>query len=361
MKIAELCPYSLSVPGGVQRQVLLLARTMRQLGHEVDVIAPSESTPEIEFFRNLGSSVRVPANGSRAPVGLSPGALTRTARFVRGGGYQIIHIHEPFAPGPSLVGLLAGKSPLVGTFHRQGLSTPYKGLGRVISRFGERLSVRFAVSHDAMITAKTVFGGDYRVIGNGVDLHEFDVANAWPKQSPTVFFIGRHEHRKGLEVLIRAFMGIAEPDLTCWVAGSGPETARLKAVAARDSRIVWLGRISDSEVISRMKAADVVCAPSLYGESFGVVLLEGMAAGSVVVATDIVGYSGLARNGVEAILVPPNDASLLRGALMRALASDDVSRSIRENARKRAFEFSIENIAKIYLASFTTLISEKSP
>ncbi|TAN26583.1 MAG: glycosyltransferase family 1 protein [Actinomycetota bacterium] len=357
MKIAELCPYSLSVPGGVQGQATALTRAMRRLGHEVDIIAPSDELPATESFRNIGPSIRIPANGSRAPVGISPAALARTASMIRDGGYDIVHIHEPFAPGPSLVGLIASKVPVAGTFHRHGVTIPYKVLGWALSGFGNRIQARFAVSVDAMLTARSIFGGHYQVVGNGVDLQAFDISPVWPKENPTVLFIGRHEHRKGLEVLIEAFIGIEEPDLTCWIAGDGPQTPYLRAITARDPRIVWLGRISDAEAMARMKAADVVCAPSLYGESFGVVLLEGMAAGSLVVATDIAGYRGVARDNVEAILVPPNDLVLLRKALLKAFSDDELADNLRSNGRKRALEFSIENLAKVYLDSFATLIA----
>ncbi|NNN19337.1 MAG: glycosyltransferase family 4 protein, partial [Acidimicrobiaceae bacterium] len=342
MRIAELCPYSLSVPGGVQGQVVALTRAMRRFGHEVDIIAPSDALPSTESFRSIGPSIRIPANGSRAPVGISPRALVRTASMVRDGGYEIVHIHEPFAPGPSLVGTIFSKVPVAGTFHRHGVTIPYRGLGWALSGFGSRLKLRFAVSVDAMLTARSVFGGQYQVVGNGVDLLAFDISPVWPKETPTVLFIGRHEHRKGLEVLIEAFMGIKDPELTCWIAGDGPQTPYLRSITTGDPRIVWLGRISDAEAMARMKAADVLCAPSLYGESFGVVLLEGLAAGSLVVATDIAGYRGVARDNVEAILVPPNDVELLGKALVKALTAEEFANGLRENGRKRALEFSID-------------------
>lgn len=357
MKIAELCPYSLSIPGGVQGQVIALTRAMRRLGHEVDIIAPCDELPSTESVRNIGRSIRVPANGSRAPVGISPRALARTASMVRDGGYEVIHIHEPFAPGPSLVGLMAAKVPVAGTFHRHGVTIPYRGLGWAVSGIGKSLQMRFAVSVDAMLTARNVFGGQYQVVGNGVDLQGFEASPVWPKENPTVLFIGRHEHRKGLEVLLEAFMALKDKDITCWVAGDGPQTPYLRSSTTHDPRIVWLGRISDAEAMARMKAADVLCAPSLYGESFGVVLLEGLAAGSLVVATDIAGYRGVARDNVEAILVPPNDVPLLRNALRRALTDVEFSDTLRLNGHKRALDFSIENLAKLYLDSFTTLIS----
>lgn len=276
--------------------------------------------------------------------------------MVRDGEYDIVHIHEPFAPGPSLVGLLASKAPVAGTFHRHGVTIPYRGLGWALAGIRDRLQLRFAVSVDAMMTARSVFGGQYQVVGNGVDLQAFDASPVWPKDNPTVLFIGRHEHRKGLEVLISAFMSINNPDLTCWIAGDGPQTPYLRGATSNDRRIVWLGRISDAEAMARMKAADVLCAPSLYGESFGVVLLEGMAAGSIVVATDIAGYRGVARDNVEAVLVPPNDERLLSAALVKALSDDTLAEEMRANGRRRALEFSIENLAKSYLDSFATLV-----
>lgn len=356
MKIAELCPYSLSVPGGVQGQVIALTRAMRRLGHEVEIIAPCDDLPSTESVRNIGRSIRFPANGSRAPVGILPRSLIKTAAMVRDGDYDVIHIHEPFAPGPSLVGLMASEVPVAGTFHRHGVTLPYRALGWAVSGIGQKLHVRFAVSVDAMLTARSVFDGHYQVVGNGVDLLAFDSSPEWPKENPVVLFIGRHEHRKGLEILLEAFMGLKDRDVTCWVAGDGPQTPYLRSITAHDRRIQWLGRISDAEAMARMKAADVLCTPSLYGESFGVVLLEGLAAGAVVVATDIPGYRGVARDKVEAILVPPNDIGLLRNALVRGLTDRQLAEQLRENGRRRALEFSVENLAKVYLDSFATLV-----
>ena len=141
---------------------------------------------------------------------------------------------------------------------------------------------------------------------NGVELDEYAAVGARPNSGPTIFFCGRHEERKGLEVLLDAMVHLP-PEVRLQIASNGPDTQRLRAKAAGDHRIEWLGRISDEEKIARLKGADVFCAPSLHGESFGVVLIEAMAAGTPIVASSLPGYQNVATNDVDALLVPPGE------------------------------------------------------
>src|SRR5205085_727403 len=163
--------------------------------------------------------------------------------------------------------------------------------------------------------AHEALGGEYTLLFNGIEVDRFAKATPWPADSATVFFVGRHEPRKGLAVLLAA-LPYLRPDVRVWVAGDGPETDRLMARHC-DPRIEWLGRVSDEEKASRLRAATVLCAPSLRGESFGVVLLEGMAAGTPIVASDLPGYRNVARAGQDALLVPPGDPVALAGAITR--------------------------------------------
>ncbi len=168
------------------------------------------------------------------------------------------------------------------------------------------LAVRAAVSEEARAAVARALGGTYEVVWNGIDVEPYRDAPPWPTAGPTILFIGRHEPRKGLAVLIEAFTHLTA-DTRLWVASEGPDTARLRQATSDNDRIEWLGVISEREKIRRIRGADVLCAPSLHGESFGVILLEGMAAGTPVVASDLVGYRNVARPDQDALLVPPGD------------------------------------------------------
>jgi phosphatidyl-myo-inositol alpha-mannosyltransferase len=331
LRIALVCPYSLSRPGGVQGQVLGLARSLGARGHAVTVFAPVDGTgpePEGIVVFATGSSVSLPANGAVAPVTLSPRAVARGVRSLRAGRFDVVHIHEPFTPGLPY-GLLVGRHfpPLVATFHRSGGSPFYTAFRPVTRRLARRFAVRCAVSEAARATASAALGGRYELLFNGVEIDRFQGVEPWPTERPTVLFLGRHEPRKGLQVLLDAFdrrgtgdpgggAGMAPPVL--WIAGDGPQTASLRRLHPESPSVRWLGVLSEDEKIRRLIGAHVLCAPSLGGESFGMVLVEGMAAGATVVASDIDGYRQAA--GGHAVLVPPGDARSLAGALTGALA-----------------------------------------
>jgi phosphatidylinositol alpha-mannosyltransferase len=197
-----------------------------------------------------------------------------------------------------------------------------------------------------MTTAKAALGGEYELAFNGVEVERFAKGDVWPTEAPTIFFIGRHEHRKGLAVLLDALADVPG-DLRVWVAGEGPETNALRT-GNTDERVEWLGRIEDDELAARLRAADVFCAPSLHGESFGVVLLESMAAQTPIVASDLPGYRNVARPDEHALLVPPGDARALAGALRRVLGEPSLVTSLVEAGSTRAEEFSMTRLADRY-------------
>ena len=351
MKVAVVCPYSLGFPGGVQSQVVALTIAMRASGVTVDLYAPCDNLVPPYQMVCLGPSLRLRANGSVAPTGLRPKTLLRLYKHLRENDYDVIHLHEPLAPGPSLVTLIAARAPIVATFHRQGVSNVYRIFGRAIRPLTAKIFRRFAVSPEAAKTATAVAGGSYEILGNGVDLKRFAEGPIWPKDAPTVLFLGRHESRKGLEVLLRA-VPKCDPKIRFWIAGDGPESTELQGKYAGLENVEWLGRISDAEAASRMRAADIYVAPSLFGESFGVVLLEAMAASTLVVASDIDGYRDVARNHREAILVPPGDSLRLAEAIETGLSDTSLVGGLVSAGQKRASEFSIEEIARRYILAF---------
>jgi phosphatidylinositol alpha-mannosyltransferase len=358
LRVGLICPYSLSIPGGVQNQALGIARALRAMGVEARVLAPCDGPPPDPWVSPLGASVAASGNGSVAPIAPDPAAALRTIRALRDEHFDIVHLHEPLVPGPTMTALLFSDRPLVGTFHRAGDIAWYraiKGPGRWALK---RLALRCAVSTMALETARRVLGGQYELVWNGIDVGLVDAAPPWPTVGPTILFLGRHEPRKGLAVLIEAVVkhGV---DARIWVAGDGPQTASLKEATLGDSRFEWLGMVGEEEKLCRLRGADILAAPSLRGESFGVVLLEGMAARATVVASDIPGYANVARQCRDAFLVPPGDAAALAEALRRALAGGPEVKAMQESAYERAAEHSMDALARLYLDLYQGVLAKR--
>jgi phosphatidylinositol alpha-mannosyltransferase len=354
VRVGLVCPYSLTVPGGVQGQVLGLARALRTLGHDVRVLAPSDGPPPDAGVTPLGKSIPMSSNGSLAPIAPDPSCTLRTIRALRDEAFDVVHLHEPFCPGPTLTSVLFTDRPLVGTFHRSGASTAYAVLGPVARRLVTRLQVRFAVSPEARATAADALGGEYELVFNGIEVDHYAKATPTPTDGPTIFFVGRHEERKGLGVLLQA-MALLPADVRLWVAGAGPQTDALKERTRADTRIEWLGRVSEEEKASRIKGADIFCAPSLHGESFGIVLLEGMAAQTPIVASDLPGYRNVARPDVDALLVPPGDADALAAALRRLLGEPTLAGALVRSGECRANELSMDRLAERYVTYYEAI------
>jgi phosphatidyl-myo-inositol alpha-mannosyltransferase len=354
MRIGMFSPYSLSLPGGVQGQVLGLARALRRQGHDCRVLGPCDGPPPEPGVITLGNAIPFATNGSVAPIAPDPSAALRTWRALTNERFDIVHLHEPLVPGCTMTALVLKSAPIVGTFHLAGESESYKRLRGVVRKLADRIDVRCAVSETAATMARVALGGHYDVLFNGVDLNRFRGAEPWPTEAPTILFVGRHEPRKGLETLLAALPKVAG-DLRVWVVGSGPQTESLKA-RYTDKRIQWLGRIPDHELARRWRAASVYCAPSLGGESFGVVLLESMAAGVPVIASDIDGYRLVARNGIDSILVAPSDPPALAHALTTVLTNAHIAQSLRTEGAKRADEYSFDALADEYVKRYRTLL-----
>jgi phosphatidylinositol alpha-mannosyltransferase len=350
------CPYSLTVPGGVQGQVIALGEALRATGIDARVLGPCDGPPPDSSVTPLGQSLPYANNGSMAPIAPDPACVLRTIRALRDEAFDLVHLHEPLVPGPSLTALLFTDVPTVGTFHRSGESAIYRTMRPIARWAGRKLSLRCAVSEDALATASEALGGQYELVGNGIDTTYFSQAEPWPTEGKTVFFVGRHEPRKGLAVLIDAMAHLG-PDVRLWIGGDGPETHRLRAKTADDARIEWLGRLSDEEKARRLRAADVFCAPSLHGESFGVVLLEAMASSTPIVASDLPGYRNVARPDDEALLVPPDDAAALGAALERALVGGPQIDEMVGRADSRASHFSMARLAERYADHYQRLLA----
>ena len=359
LRIGLLCPYSLTTPGGVQGQVMGLARALRKMGHEVRVLGPCDGAPPDTFVTPIGESLPTVANGSIAPLAPDPSAALRTIRVLRDEQFDVLHLHEPLTPGATITALVMRTAPIVATFHAAGESLSYKYLSAPLKGFASAIDHRVAVSKDAVQLAQRYLGGDYQILPNGVELDRFlstsRIATSSDRQS--VFFCGRHEPRKGLEVLLRAHATLPD-NVDIWIASEGPETERLKREWASDSRLIWLGRISDAEKAQRLSQADVFCAPSLGGESFGVVLIEAMAASTPIVASALDGYMNVATHEVDALLVEPNDPQALESALRRILLDQDLAQRLVSNGQKRASGFSMVQLAHTYVDIYRRIIAE---
>jgi phosphatidylinositol alpha-mannosyltransferase len=356
MRIGLVCPYSLTIPGGVQGQVLGLARELRAKGHEVRVLGPCDGPPPDAGVTPLGRSVPTAANGSVAPLAPDPSAQLRTIRALRDEAFDVVHLHEPCAPGPALTALMTETAPLVGTFHAAGTSAPYRYLGWGLKRLTKRLDRRVAVSPDAMALAQTHLGGRYELLFNGIEVDRFRSVEPYPNEGPTVFFLGRHEPRKGLDTLLTAVRDLPG-DVRVWVGGDGPQSAELKARFADDPRIEWLGRISDHDRAARMRGCTVYCSPSVRGESFGMVLLEAMAAGCALVASDLDGHRNVATDCVDALLAPVGDAEALAKSLARVLEDEGLRAELVAGGHRRAEELSMSRLADRYLEIYEELLT----
>ena len=348
----------MSVPGGVQAQVLGLSRELRRLGHEVRVLAPCDGPPPEPFVTPLGNSLPTAANGSVAPLAPDPSAALRTIRALNDEAFEIIHLHEPIVPGPRLTALLLKLAPTVGTFHAAGDSTSYRVLNKTARWAAEHLTTRVAVSDSAKELAHRYLGGEYTTLFNGIELQRYQKPHVDREASPTIFFCGRYEPRKGLEVLLQAMSHIPA-DVKLWIASDGLGIDDLQNTYGADSRIKWLGRISEEDKLDRLARCSVFCAPSLRGESFGIVLLEAMAAGAPLVASNISGYNNVTSSERNALLVEPGNPVELARCIMRTFKEPELRKSLVTGGYERATDFSMERLAEQYLSIYRKLLSDE--
>ena len=363
MNIGIVCPYEWTVPGGVGNHVRALAGELRRAGHRVDVLAPAERPVAEPSFVGLGGSVGVPYNGSVARIAFGPRTLVRVRRAVARGGYDLLHVHEPLSPSAGLLAVIqSGPVPVVGTFHANlDRSLALEAAAPLLRRVYDRLRCRIAVSASARDTWQRRFGGTMAVVPNGVAPEFFTSPRpleGWKGDGPTILFVGRLEPRKGLEYLVRAFLRLkpAFPRLRLLVAGRDDRGQQGKVVAMVPPRLrpdlVFVGSVPQADLPSCYASADVFCAPSLGGESFGIVLAEAMAVGLPVVCSDIGGYRDVVHDGTDGLLVPPRDPQALADALAGLL--DNPARlaamgaAAAAAARRYAWEVVAAQVTEVY-------------
>jgi phosphatidyl-myo-inositol alpha-mannosyltransferase len=354
VKIGLVTPYVYPLPGGVNEHVRYLYEGLRSRGHDVRIISSShglQRSSEGDVVR-IGKGFSVPTNGSVGTITLSPRYLSQVGAMLERERFDLLHFHEPFVPFLSPIVLRRSQSVNVATFHAFGGWSPAYEFGRrVMGSYAERLHGRIAVSAAARHFIDRYFEGDYKVIPNGVDVDRFRRAvpiARWQDGVPNLLFVGRHEPRKGLVDLLKAYRLLRKSGVECrlLVVGTGPQEreARRYVMTHRLVDVEFLGRVSDEEKAQLFRTAEVFVSPATGKESFGIVLLEAMAAGAPIVASDIHGYKGVLRRGEQGLLVPPRDPKALAGAVERLLADPQLRAEMSASGRARAEEFSWDRI-----------------
>lgn len=332
MRIGLVCPYHWDVPGGVQYHVRDLAETLRGLGHEVEVFTPAEHEENLPAHGVswAGRAVPVPYNGSMASIQFGLVSAARVRRWLREGRFDVVHVHEPASPSVSLLVCMIADGPIVATFHAASTRSKFLAtLGPWIRPWLEKISGRIAVSDFARRLQVEHVGGDAVVIPNGVHVDAFASGPSLPgfargSGQPTVGFLGRYdEPRKGLPVLLEAMRAVVaeHPHVRLLVAGRGdPAELDRRLPAELAGRVTALGVLSEADKAAFLRSVDVYCAPNLLGESFGVVLLEAMAAGAPVVASDLDAFVRVLDDGAAGIVVRRDDPVTLGTAISGLLA-----------------------------------------
>ena len=350
MKIGLVCPYIYPEAGGVAQHVRYLYENLRLRGHDVRILTASHGPqrPSEGDIIRLGVGVSVPTNGSVGTLTFSPRYLGQIRSMLEAERFDVLHFHEPFVPFLSLFLLRESTSVNIATFHAYaGFSPSYEFGSRALRGYATRLHGRIAVSAAARHFIDRFFPGDYKVIPNGVDIARYASAvpiARWQDGTPNVLFVGRHEPRKGLLDLLKAHRILrktgSNPRLL--IVGGGPQEREARRyVATRGLQgVEFLGRVGDTEKAQLFKTATVFASPATGGESFGIVLLEAMAAGTPIVCSDIHGYKGVVRRGREGLLVPPHEPHELAIAIDRLLRDPELAREMGEAGRARAEDFS---------------------
>ena len=364
MRVALISPYSYTYPGGVGRHVEALADQLLATGHEVRLLAPydpddrlarvlhrgarPQQRPLPEYMVPLGRTAGLPLNGAVSNLAVFPETVGRLGRELRTGGYDVVHVHEPNAPYVSWYATEAARVPTVATFHTYSTSALVGHFTAHVAgarRLYSKLSARIAVSDAARWTAQRWYGGRYRIIPNGVDLGAARPSPARPHDELQILFVGRAEARKGLPVLLRAFEALRNAGVSARLTVAGATETEVEPLLLDSDGVEIAGRVSDEEKWRLLGEADLLCAPSLGGESFGMVLTEAFASGTPVVASAIAGYNDVVTHGHDGLLVPVGDPVEL-GESLRSLALDpDRRMRMAANARESAQRFAWPQVA----------------
>ena len=380
MRIGLVSPYAWTVPGGVNSHVMSLVRYLERAGNDVYVIAPAGDLKHSQTaiptnFISAGRAFPVPSNGSVAYVNGSFFMLGRMSRILDPLKLDVVHVHEPTIPAVGASATMMAKAPVVGTFHAAGAASAFYERWRPLAeRILASITLNIVVSETARQTVIPHFPGEYRVIPNGIDIERYAAARDGRKVPGRILFIGRPEPRKGLPVLLEAFQGLRTraPEASLVLAGPTPEEVQALASRGRGTPdrslegVTALGRVAHDVKIREIAAAQTLCAPSNGGESFGIVLVEAMAGGLPVVASDIPGYRAVLAEGACGVLVPPDDPAALENALFGLLRNPELQQDLTTSGLARAERYSwdrlIGQVTEVYEDAITAgprVVSER--
>jgi len=367
MKIALVSPYDFAYPGGVLNHITNLERQLTRMGHDVKIIAPaSKAVPALgERFIPIGKPRPVPVSGSVARITLSPWLSSRIKRVLDKEKFDITHLHEPLMPMLCTTVLRLSEAPNVGTFHASG-GKPWYDFGTpigklILKKWFRKLDYKIAVSRPAMEYVNRFFPDEYSIIPNGVDTDHFrpdvEPLEEFLDGKLNIMFIGRLEKRKGLDYLLQAYQQVKKQVPESRLIVVGPGIRLRKKYEKRVTRqgiedVTFIGYATYSDLPRYYRTADIICCPATGWESFGIVLIEAMAVGTAVVASNISGYASVLTHGAEGLLVPPRNVPGLAEALL-SLANDKAMwQQMGQKGLVTAREYSWENVAKRVLACY---------
>ena len=361
MKIGLVCPYPWDTPGGVRSHVADLALTLQEHGHTVSVLAPVDDPSLLPpWVVDGGRAVAVPYNGAVARMNFGIKAANSVRRWVRDGDFDVLHIHEPLAPGLSLLACWVARGPIVATWHSAHVRSRILSAGYYIAQTAmEKVRGSIAVSEDARRTLVAHVGGDAVLIPNGVRVDAFAADGRLPEITsahPTILFLGRiDEPRKGLDVLLDALPAIIArvPDVRVYVAGPGDLGDQHENLDPALAEVVtFLGRVSDEDKARALRSVDLYVAPHTGGESFGIVLIEAMAAETAVLASDLPAFRWVLEEGKSGALFVNEDAADLAAQAVRLLTDRSAREQLTSAARIRVREFDwntvVEDVIAVY-------------
>jgi phosphatidylinositol alpha-mannosyltransferase len=375
MKIALVTPYDYPYPGGVTEHIAALDKCFRALGHDTRIIAASTTDEDVlgdHVIKVSGAVANVPFSGSTARITIAPVVYRRIKQILKQEKFDVVHVHEPTVPMLSLVVLRHSHALNVGTFHAYRESNAiYEYMRPLVQRVFNRLDGRIFVSEAVREYITRYFPGDYTIIPNGIDCARFASPEIQPIEQfndgrPNLLFVGRMEKRKGFRHLMRAFPHIkkAIPDARLIVCGAFSD--KEKAPFIRYTRtgklrsVHFVGYVSPEELPRYYRTATIFCAPSTGFESFGIILLEAMAAGVPIVASDITGYRSVVENGGEGLLVPPEDEQALARAIIDLLRDPKRRAEMRDCGKKTAAQYDWSIVARRVLDYYDQLINAHS-
>jgi phosphatidylinositol alpha-mannosyltransferase len=355
MRIGIVCPYSWDIPGGVSAHVSDLAEALIRMGHHVSVLAPAEFDELLpDYVVSTGKPRAVKYNGSVARLSFGPIAARKVSKWIEEGEFDVLHVHEPLAPSLSVLACWAAKGPIVATWHSSmDKSRMMLTLSKLAQTAMEKVSARIAVSEAARTTLIKHVGGDAVVIPNGVDISTFTNAKpmfGWPGANQSIVFLGRgDEPRKGLSVLVEAYPEIRRqhPNVRLLIAGPGEPADTLKKLSREDrASVTVLGMVAPQDKASVLASGTIYVAPNTGGESFGIVLLEAMASGTPVVASDLVAFQRVLDNGKAGITFENENSDDLARVVSELLSDPARCAELSAQGKLRAAEFDWSVVAE---------------